>query len=167
MSSRVTAELAPVDRELYRRACAQFTTGITVVTVVDEEGHPHGITINSFTSVSLVPPLVMVSIDLRNALLGHFLSGPAFAINVLAERQERLSRRFSSTAEDRFNGVDWHPAASGAPLLDGALGHLECSIVRTFEAGDHAVLIGEVKRAAFIEGERPLVYFNSAYRNLA
>jgi flavin reductase (DIM6/NTAB) family NADH-FMN oxidoreductase RutF len=165
-AARVPVDLAPVDAGLYRRACAQFTTGITVVTVADSHGHPHGITMNSFSSVSLDPPLVLVSIDLRNAILGHFLSSPVFAINILAEHQERLSRRFSSPAENRFNEVDWHAAASGTPLLDGALAHLECAMVRTFETGDHVVLIGEVKRAAFSEGVKPLVYFNSSYRNL-
>ena len=165
-AARVPVGLAPVDAGLYRRACAQFTTGITVVTVVDGHGHPHGITMNSFSSVSLDPPLVLVSIDLRNAILGHFLSSPVFAINILAEHQERLSRRFSSPSENRFHDVDWHPAPSGTPLLDGALAHLECAMVRTFETGDHALLIGEVKQAAFSEGVKPLVYFNSEYRNL-
>jgi flavin reductase (DIM6/NTAB) family NADH-FMN oxidoreductase RutF len=165
-AARVHVDLAPVDAGLYRRACAQFTTGITVVTVVDQQGHPHGVTMNSFSSVSLDPPLVLVSIDLRSAILGHFLSSPVFAINILAEHQERLSRTFSSPAENRFHGVDWHPASSGTPLLDGALAHLECSTMRTFETGDHVVLIGQVQRAAFSEGEKPLVYFNSAYRNL-
>ena len=165
-SGRVPVDPAPVSPDLYRRACAQFTTGITVVTTLDAKGHPHGITVNSFSSVSLEPPLVLVSIDLRNALLGHFLQSQAFGINILAEHQERLSRRFSSPTEDRFNGVDWHPTESGMPLLDGALAYLECSMVRTLEAGDHTVLIGEVKKAAFSEGEKPLVYFNSGYRSL-
>jgi flavin reductase (DIM6/NTAB) family NADH-FMN oxidoreductase RutF len=165
-ASRIPVDLAPVDAVLYRRTCAQFTTGITVVTVLDRQGHPHGITMNSFSSVSLDPPLVLVSIDLRNAILGHFLSAPLFAINILAEHQERLSRAFSSPAENRFLGVDWHPAASGMPLLDDALAHLECSMVRTFETGDHVVLIGQVQRAAFREGEKPLIYFNSSYRSL-
>jgi flavin reductase (DIM6/NTAB) family NADH-FMN oxidoreductase RutF len=165
--ARTAVDLASVNPDLYRRACAQFTTGITVVTTVDGNGHPHGITVNSFASVSLSPPLVLVSIDLRNALLGHFFSSQVFAINVLAGSQERLSRRFSSPTEDRFNGVDWHPAAdSGTPLLDGALAHFECTIVRNVEAGDHTVLIGEVRKAAFSVGEKPLVFFNSAYRSI-
>src|SRR5258707_8237396 len=116
-----------VGPRLYRRACAQFATGITVVTVVDANGHPHGMTVNSFSSVSLEPPLVLVSIDLRNAILGHFLSSSWFAINMLAEHQEEISRRFSSAAEDRFEGIAWQAGVSGAPLLDGVLGQLECS----------------------------------------
>jgi flavin reductase (DIM6/NTAB) family NADH-FMN oxidoreductase RutF len=153
----------PLDPWLFRRACAQFATGITVVTVADEHHHPHGLTVNSFTSVSLEPPLVLVSIDLRNAILGHFLASRAFAVNVLAEDQEQLSRRFASTAEGRFEGVDWKWGEYGAPLLSGVLAQLECATVRTFEAGDHTVLLGEVRRAAYGEG-KPLVYFNSSYR---
>jgi flavin reductase (DIM6/NTAB) family NADH-FMN oxidoreductase RutF len=157
--------VANMDSWLYRRTCAQFTTGITVVTTLDGNGHPHGMTVNSFSSVSLEPPLVLVSIDLRNAILGHFISSSWFAINILAEHQEELSRRFSSPSENRFLGVSWHAGGSGAPLLDGVLAHLECSVVRTFEVGDHTVLIGEVKSANHGEG-KPLVYFDSAYRSL-
>ncbi|MDP9055634.1 MAG: flavin reductase family protein [Acidobacteriota bacterium] len=154
-----------IDAWLYRRTCAQFTTGITVVTTLDGSGHPHGMTVNSFSSVSLEPPLVLVSIDLRNAILGHFISSSWFAINILAEHQEDLSRRFSSASENRFRELVWHEGEWGTPLLDGVLAHLECSVVRTFEAGDHTVLIGEVKSATYREG-KPLVYFDSAYRNL-
>ena len=83
--------LNSIDPWIYRRTCAQFATGITVVTTLDSEGRPHGMTVNSFSSVSLDPPLVLVSIDLRNAILGHFISSSWFAINVLAEHQEDLS----------------------------------------------------------------------------
>jgi flavin reductase (DIM6/NTAB) family NADH-FMN oxidoreductase RutF len=154
-----------VDPALYRRTCARFTTGITVVTVVDEQSRPHGMTVNSFSSVSLDPPLVLVSIDLRNAILGHFLSSPYFAINILAEHQEHLSRRFSSVSENRFNDIDWRSGEFGVPLLDGVLAQLECSVTRTFEAGDHTVLIGEVRLASYTAG-RPLVFFNSSYQSL-
>jgi flavin-dependent trigonelline monooxygenase, reductase component len=167
MSSKaVPDQPRSLDPWLYRRTCAQFATGITVVTVLDSLRRPHGMTVNSFSSVSLDPPLVLVSIDLRNAILGHFISSSWFAINVLAEHQEDLSRRFSSSSEDRFLGVYWRPGVSGTPILEGVLAYLECSVVKTFEAGDHTVLIGEVRCAGYEEG-RPLVYFNSAYQNLA
>jgi flavin reductase (DIM6/NTAB) family NADH-FMN oxidoreductase RutF len=162
---RLTSGNENVDPWLYRRTCAQFATGITVVTTLDGNGHPHGMTVNSFSSVSLDPPLVLVSIDLRNAILGHFISSSFFAINVLAEHQEDLSRRFSSTAENRFFSLAWRPGVLGAPLLEGVLATLECSVVKTFEAGDHAVLVGEVKGADYTEG-RPLVFFDSGYRQL-
>ena len=157
--------LGRVSSQLYRRVCAQFATGIAVVTVADATGHPHGLTVNSFTSVSLEPPLVLVSIDLRNSILGHFQAASFFAINILAEGQENLSQRFSSVAENRFAGVQWRESALGLPLLDGVLAHLECAVARTLEVGDHTVLIGEVRHAACDEG-KPLVYFNSGYRHL-
>lgn len=168
MSSKPLAAGEPglVDPALFRRTCAQFATGVTVVTTLDSEGHPHGLTVNSFSSVSLEPPLVLVSIDLRNAILGHFISSEWFAINVLAEHQEELSRRFSSPSENRFHHVEWTTGSSGVPLLTGVLAQLECSVVRTFEAGDHTVLIGEVHGAGYREG-KPLVFFDSGYRRLA
>jgi flavin reductase (DIM6/NTAB) family NADH-FMN oxidoreductase RutF len=158
--------MASVDPALYRRTCARFATGITVVTVVDEFGRPHGMTVNSFSSVSLDPPLVLVSIDLSNAILGHFLSSSYFAINILAEHQEHLSRRFASVSENRFNDIGWHPGEFGVPLLDGVLAQLECSVTTTLEAGDHTVLIGEVRLAGCTDG-KPLVYFDSSYRTLS
>ena len=171
MSSKVVpaGDLAVIDMvndtRLYRRTCAQFATGITVVTTLDGNGHPHGMTVNSFSSVSLEPPLVLVSIDLRNAILGHFISSSWFAINVLAEHQEDLSRRFSSSSGDHFLELEWRAGASGTPLLDGVLAQLECSVARIFEAGDHTVLIGEVQRAGYGQG-KPLLYFDSGYRHL-
>lgn len=167
MSSKAEqrASLQRVDSTLYRRTCAQFTTGITVVTVTDSEGHPHGMTVNSFTSVSLTPPLVLVSIDLRSAVLGHFFSSPHFGINILAEHQQDLSRRFSQPLENRFDGMEWKKGPAGSPLLEGVLAQMECTTVRSFEAGDHALLLGEVTDAAFFEG-KPLVYFNSGYQKL-
>src|ERR1700690_3762647 len=111
----------PLDPALYRRTCARFATGITVVTVVDNLGRPHGMTVNSFSSVSLDPPLVLVSIDLRNAILGHFISSSWFAINILAEDQEHLSRRFSSPSEDRFCDLNCNAGVSGTPILEGTL----------------------------------------------
>ena len=164
-SNAAPVPLEAIDAQLYRRTCARFATGITVVTVVDSNGDPHGMTVNSFSSVSLDPPLVLVSIDLRNAILGHFLSSSFFAINILAEHQEGLSQRFSSAAANRFEGVAWAGAESGPPLLEGVLAQLECSVVRIFEAGDHTVLIGEVLRSGYRAG-RPLVYLDSAYRGL-
>jgi flavin reductase (DIM6/NTAB) family NADH-FMN oxidoreductase RutF len=157
--------LEPAGSDVYRRVCGRFATGVTVISVLDAAGRPHGLTINSFASLSLDPPLVMVSINLRCSALEHFLAGRHFIVNVLAHNQEHHSRRFAKHAEDRFHGVEWQAAESGAPLLDGALAHLECSTLRWFEAGDHAVLIGQVVRAGCRDG-RPLLFFQSGYASL-
>jgi flavin reductase ActVB len=152
-----------ISAELYRRTCALFATGITVITTVDEKAHPHGMTVNSFSSVSLDPPLVLICVDLKNALLGHFMTSAWFAVNVLAEDQESLSRRFSSAAENRFDGLVWERGQAGVPLLNGVLAQMQCALVKTFEVGDHAVLVGEVRDASYRQGQ-PLLYFNSLYR---
>lgn len=154
-----------VPPESYRRACARFATGVTVVTVVDSEGRPHGITMNSFSSVSLDPPLVLVSLDLKSALLGHFLTCEGFAVNVLREDQEQLSRRFASPATNRFEGVPWVPGEYGTPLLEAAIAQFECRRAQHFEVGDHTVLIGEVRKVRIADGN-PLLYFDSGYRGI-
>ena len=157
--------MSSVPSGLYRRTCGKFATGITVITTLDDNGHPHGMTVNSFASLSLEPPLVIVAIDFRNALLGHFTTNPFFAVNILAADQRALSERFSSAAEKRFEGVNWTQSPHGVPLLDGAIGHLECARTRTIEAGDHIALIGEVRSARHQEGA-PLIYFDSTYQVL-
>jgi flavin reductase (DIM6/NTAB) family NADH-FMN oxidoreductase RutF len=153
------------DSSLFRRACSRFATGITVVTVIDAEGMPHGMTVNSFTAVSLDPPLVLICIDNRAAIQPLLLSAQAFAVNVLSEDQQQLSEKFSRPGEDRFGAVDWFPGDSGVPILPGVLAAYECSIVNLVDAGDHKVLIAEVRHLQCCDGQ-PLLYYNSAYRVL-
>lgn len=160
-----TAQFSTLDSRLFRRVCGQFATGITVVTVTDPEGQPQGLTVNSFTSVSLNPPLVLVSIDLRSSVLPHFHSHQRFAVNFLAHDQEGISRIFATPSVRRFEGLTWHFGELGSPLLENCLAHLECSTLKSVDAGDHTLFIGEVHRAACRDG-KPLIYFNSAYQNL-
>jgi flavin reductase (DIM6/NTAB) family NADH-FMN oxidoreductase RutF len=138
---------------------------VAVATIRLPDGAPHGLTVNSFTSVSCSPPLVLVCIDHRCQLLTHFRQSQYFGINVLAESQRNLSIRFSQRHEDRFDSIAWQPGALGVPLLEGALAQIECSLFQTHEAGDHTIFIGEVYRAIYNDGE-PLIYYNSRYRKL-
>jgi len=115
--------------------------------------------------VSAVPPLVLICIDYRSTVLTHFRASSWYAVNVLAEDQEELSIRFAERIPDRFEGLLWSFGESGVPLLHGCLAWMECSVVQTVEAGDHAVLIAEVVRAESREGN-PLLYFGSRYRYL-
>jgi len=160
------AAVAPAAPELdvkeFCRICGKFATGVMVATVVGRDGAPHGITVNSFTSVSLDPMLVLFCVDNRARILGHFLAGGSFALNVLSERQEQLSRRFARSDVDRFESVDWQPGRTGAPLLRDTIGWLECQLSQTVAAGDHTILIGRPIKGGWREG-RPLVYFGSAY----
>ena len=136
-----------LDRDVFRKTCGRFATGIAVATVTAPDGTPYGLTVNSFTSVSAAPPLVLICIDYRSAVLGHFRSSAWFCVNVLADNQQDLSIRFSQRIPDRFETLSWSPGESGSPVLDGCLASMECSIVQTVEAGDHAVFIAEVIHA--------------------
>src|SRR6266581_3486375 len=97
-----------IDKHLFRRVCGRFTSGITITTVLDEAGRVHGLTANSFTSVSLTPPIVLVCVDNRSKVLEHFRRQSHFGINILADHQKPLSDRFAGSGYDRFEGVEWH-----------------------------------------------------------
>jgi flavin reductase (DIM6/NTAB) family NADH-FMN oxidoreductase RutF len=156
---------AVVSSDLFRRACALFPTGVAVLTTRAENGTPHGLTINAFCSLSLTPPLVLVAVDRACSLLETFEKSGHFAINFLASDQRDLSIRFSELPEGRFSGVPWTPGAEGAPLIEGAIGSLECRSQNVIDAGDHRALIGEVIGASIGEGD-PLVFFRSNYTEL-
>jgi flavin reductase (DIM6/NTAB) family NADH-FMN oxidoreductase RutF len=157
--------LATIEQHHFRRVCGKYATGITIVTILDSRGGPHGMTVNSFTSVSLAPPLVLICIDLQAAILTHFAPGKRFAINVLHEEQKDLSTCFARSGYDRFQGVKWSPGETGAPVLPEVLATLECAVTQMIEAGDHVVVIGEALRAGWRDGQ-PLIYFNSSYQSL-
>jgi len=129
------------------------------------DGAPEGLTVNSFTSVSLDPPLILVCIAKTATSYPSFQVAKGFVINVLREDQIDLSQHFASSKSDRFEGIAWRSGAHGAPLLDGVLAALECAVHSSFDAGDHTVFVGQVERAESHEGV-PLLYFASAYRKL-
>ncbi|HEY8704935.1 MAG TPA: styrene monooxygenase/indole monooxygenase family protein [Gaiellaceae bacterium] len=149
-------------REL-RRALGQFATGVTVVTTRAEDGRRVGVTANSFTSISLDPPLVLWCLDRRAQSLPAFQAASHFAVNVLSAGQHYLSRQFSTFAEDKFVGVECQDGTGGVPILSGVLAHFLCRNVRQFDAGDHVIVIGEVERFEIFDGE-PLVFHSGAYR---
>jgi flavin reductase (DIM6/NTAB) family NADH-FMN oxidoreductase RutF len=153
---------AVVSSELFRRACALFPTGVAVLTTRAANGTPHGLTVNAFCSLSLTPPLVLVAVDKACSLLETFEQSGHFAINFLSSEQRHLSVRFSELPEGRFSGVSWNPGAEGAPLIEGAIGSVECRTKNIIDAGDHRALIGEVIAATVGEGH-PLVFFRSRY----
>jgi flavin reductase (DIM6/NTAB) family NADH-FMN oxidoreductase RutF len=159
-----TAELA-IDPKEFRRAGGKFLTGVTIATARAVDGAPHGLTANSFTTVSLTPPLILVCVDTRARLLEHFLGTGYFAVNVLTEAQQELSSRFAKPNIDRFDGVEWYEGRTGAPLLPGSLATLECKLVQQPAAGDHIILVGEVLHLSMADGS-PLGYFSGCYRQL-
>ena len=149
----------------FRQACSRFATGITISTVIGPDGAPHGLTANSFTSVSLDPPLVLICIDQRANIVDPFRVSKYFGINVLGSDQPELSNRFAGRGQDRFGGVSWRPGQYDVPLLDGSIAQFECAVKSVIEAGDHLIFIGEVVAAEFFDGE-PLLYFRSRYVKL-
>jgi flavin reductase (DIM6/NTAB) family NADH-FMN oxidoreductase RutF len=150
----------------FRAACSLFPTGVTVVTRRLADGRPYGMTVSSFTSVSLDPPLVLVCIDRKAAFLHHVQDHMPFAVNVLNEHQQHLASRFADREEeDRFAGVDWKAGPSGIPLLGGAVTSFICTLDRSVEAGDHLILIGAVRDIDRQDG-RSLVWCERGYRRL-
>ena len=166
LSRASTIQISSVDEATFRRACSRFATGIAVATVTGMDGKPYGLTINSFTSVSCCPPLVLICIDYRCNILPHFRSSNFFGVNVLNDGQRQHSIRFSQRQSDRFDGIGWHQGDTGVPLLEGSLSCLECCVTQTVEAGDHAVLFAEVLRAEYNDG-KPLLYYGSTYQRIA
>lgn len=155
-----------VDQAQFRQLLGRFATGVTVITARAADGRPHGMTANSLASVSLDPPLILLSIDHAAAMHKLLTTGPAFAVNVLASTQETVSRRFAQDRDERFDGVGYQDSPRGLILLDGALAHLECERVATHEAGDHTILVGRVIAGSANDG-RPLCYFRGGYASLA
>lgn len=154
-----------IDTTLFRRSMAQFATGITVVTTHDTMGQRMGLTVNAFASVSLEPPLVLVSIDNRSEAHRGFEASGVFGVSVLAEGQEEWSRRFARPGHDKWDGLILETGVTGVALVPGALSHVECRIVARHPAGDHTIYVGEVERLAVAPG-RPLLYHASDYCQL-
>ncbi|HEX9638270.1 MAG TPA: flavin reductase family protein [Acidobacteriota bacterium] len=148
-----------------RAALGSFATGVTIVTTVDAEGQPRGLTANAFCSVSLEPPLLLVCIGKGADSHRHVPSAGRFAVSVLSDSQEHISRRLATTDADKFHGVPLLRSRSGLPLIDGALAHFECRLVQAHEGGDHTIYIGAIERFE-IHGGKPLLFFGGRYHRL-
>jgi flavin reductase (DIM6/NTAB) family NADH-FMN oxidoreductase RutF len=166
--SHSTSPIDVIDPKLFRQLLGCFPTGVAVITTNTAEGRPVGLTCNSFSSVSLEPPLVLFSLRKASTLLGTFAGSDAFAINILSQSQDALSGRFaSSKIADKFEGVAWRPGPLGTPLIDDCLASFECRVHARHEAGDHVVFIGEVKHMANGPADHALVFYKGAYMMLA
>ncbi len=145
-----------------RRAFGNFATGVTVVTTVDEAGNPCGYTANSFTSVSIDPPLLLVSIAKTAYGCDVFTHSRGFAVNILTRNQRELSNRFAAAGTDKFAGLDWHGAESGSPVIDDVVAWFDCAHHEQVDAGDHIILIGRVLQYAY-NTDTPLGFCRGAY----
>jgi flavin reductase (DIM6/NTAB) family NADH-FMN oxidoreductase RutF len=154
------------DSRTLRDALGCFATGVTVVTCVDDAGEPAGITVNSFTSVSLDPPLLLVCLHKQAASAKALISAPNFAINVLQTGQQPASITFSTRVEDRFGETPWSCGEAGAPILKDSLCVFECHNHAVHDGGDHCILVGKVAKASFDASLDPLLFFRGSYRRL-
>ena len=153
------------DPRTLRDALGCFATGVTVVTCLND-GVPAGLTVNSFTSVSLDPPLLLVCIAKEAASAAALTQASHFAINVLQTGQKPDSIRFSTRDEDRFGTTRWACGEAGAPILEESLGVFECERYAVYDGGDHQIMVGKVIKASFDARLDPLLYFRGKYRRL-
>ena len=152
----------PFDTALFKEAMGRFTTGVTIVSGIDD-GKPVGFTCQSFVSLSIDPPYVAVAPARTSTSWPRIESSGTFAVNVLADDQEELCRGFATKGGDKFAGVGWSPGPfSGAPVLTGALAWLECRLEQLHDAGDHLIAVGRVLDLQAREG-RPLLFFRGGY----
>jgi flavin reductase (DIM6/NTAB) family NADH-FMN oxidoreductase RutF len=149
-------------REL-RNALGTFPTGVAVVTTRAPSGAFVGLTINSFSSLSLEPPLVLWALQLASPSLGAFDRARHFAVNILAEGQVELSKRFASQLPNKFSDLEVHAGLEGLPLIAGCAARLECRAAARHNGGDHVLFIGQVERFEYDARKRPLVFYAGRY----
>lgn len=155
-----------IDQSAFRTALGHFCAGVTVITAVDD-GTPVGMTCGAFSSLSLDPPLVLFCATKTSTSWGRIRSAGHFCANVLGAEQEHLSRTFASKVDDKFEGVGWRPGASGAPVLDGVLASIDCTIDEVHDGGDHHIVVGRVVELASAAHGGPLLFFRGGYGSFA
>ncbi len=152
----------PFDSARYRQVLGHFTTGVTVVTAAAADG-PVGLAVGSFSSVSLDPPLVGFFPDKSSSSWPKIEAAGTFCVNILAEDQEDVCRRFAMKGDDKFAGLGWQPAGSGAPLIDNVLAWIDCDVHSVTDAGDHLHVLGAVRDLGVAEEGTPLLFFRGGY----
>lgn len=152
-----------IDPLRFRQVLANYPTGVTVVTAIDEGGMPAGMAVGSFTSVSLDPPLIAFLPDRNSSSFPRIRTARSFCVNVLGAHQEDLCRAFAVRGGDKFAGVGWSPAPSGAPRLHGVAAWIDCEFDSVTEAGDHYLVLGRVRALDGTDHGLPLVFYQGAY----
>jgi 4-nitrophenol 2-monooxygenase / 4-nitrocatechol 4-monooxygenase, reductase component len=155
----------PIDDARFKLAMSHFASGVTVVTT-EHEGTPYGMTVASFASLSLHPPLVLVCIEKGVKSHDAIAGAGSFGVSILTDSQADVSGRFASKSDDKFAGVKVRRGELGVPLIEGAICTMECRVHQQLSGGDHTIFIGEVVDMRSSDGE-PLVYYRSGYRKLS
>lgn len=153
---------APFEQRDLRHTLGAFVTGVTVITTRDRMGKAHGLTANSFNTVSLEPPLILWSLSKQAGSYAAFQSADEFAISILAEEQIEVSRRFASPSNDKFEGVAVNEGFCGLPVIEDSCAWLHCRSVSRFDGGDHTIYIGEILKLARGD-QRPLAFGGGQY----
>jgi flavin reductase (DIM6/NTAB) family NADH-FMN oxidoreductase RutF len=157
----------PGDPAGFRRVLGHFPTSVVAVTALAADNRPVGMTVGSFTSVSLDPPLIGFFPGRSSSTFPHIQAAGRFCVNLLGETQHEVCARLSASGGDKFAALDWRPAPSGAPIINGALAWLDCVVHSVAEAGDHLVVLGEVRGLQSARhDERPLVFYRGALERL-
>ena len=160
--------ISTIDPATFRSVLGRFPSGVTVVTVRDDQQYDHGMTVSAFCSLSLEPPLVLICIDKSASLHGVLAAGNTasrFAVNILEAGQEEIARRFAEEYPNRFEGIGFTRGTTGAPILEDCLAVIECEVQSRHPAGDHTIVIGAVVASATSEGS-PLLYYRGGYAAL-
>jgi flavin reductase (DIM6/NTAB) family NADH-FMN oxidoreductase RutF len=160
--------ISTIDPATFRSVLGRFASGVTVVTVRDDQNYDHGMTVSAFCSLSLEPPLVLVCIEKSASLHGVLAIGNTasrFAVNILEAGQEEIARRFAEEYPNRFEGVGFIRGTTGAPILEDCLAVVECEVQSRHSAGDHTIVIGTVISSSTSEG-KPLLYYRGGYATL-
>jgi flavin reductase (DIM6/NTAB) family NADH-FMN oxidoreductase RutF len=168
----VAEEAAPGDAVLrpggedFRTVLGHFATGVTIITAM-ADGEPAGVAANSFTSVSLDPPLVLFCVGRTSTTWPRIEAARKFAVNILGEHQEELSRLFATKGADRFGQADWHLGVGGSPVLHDVLAYLDCEFWAEYDGGDHIIVVGRVLDLGVTHHAGPLLFFRGEYVRLS
>jgi flavin reductase (DIM6/NTAB) family NADH-FMN oxidoreductase RutF len=151
-----------IDARDFRNALGTYATGVTVITAAGTDGKPHGLTCNSFASVSLNPPLVLWSLGMFSQRLPVFQNASHFAVNVLGVSQQALAKKFANSSDDKFTGVEWTGGLGGAPVLKGSVANFQCRAVDRYYGGDHVIFLGAVEAYAY-DRQEPLLFAHGGF----
>jgi flavin reductase (DIM6/NTAB) family NADH-FMN oxidoreductase RutF len=153
------------DQHDFRKVLGQFATGVTIITATTD-GSPVGVAANSFTSVSMDPPLVLFCVSRSSSTWPRIEQARRFAVNILGEHQEELCRLFATPGADRFGATEWHVGAGGSPVLDDVLAYLDCEFWAEYDGGDHIIVVGLVLDLGVLRDTGPLLFFRGRYGRL-
>jgi flavin reductase (DIM6/NTAB) family NADH-FMN oxidoreductase RutF len=167
LSEAESAEaLMPPDEASFRTVLGHFATGVTIITAMSD-GEPVGVSANSFTSVSLNPPLVLFCASKESTTWPKIEAARKFTVNILNEHQEDVCRVFATRGADRFSRIGWHPSANGSPILHDALAYVDCTIQSQHDGGDHLIVVGSVHELGILADSGPLIFYRGGYGHFA